>query len=436
VASAQQCPADSSSALALASTAALAPASSSRLSLAAQEAPHQLQALAGGAGAACSENCFRDVRAQFFEYTIDLVRTQVVEVAVDDALVPRASLTLPSGSFRVASGVPLMQMRPVADSQMRDVANPVDETRRDEFGDALPLRRTVLSPAFECIVSPGVEQPFAVPLVYRAALDLNLGIQSEDVCLARAVGGRWSCLRESVADRAAHPAVLSSGPVGEGEDSINACVDGEIFAFIQAPLRKEVPENRVSDWIKENWHIVLIIIICTAVFFAGVFYWGARLYRYRRKYKEEKAKVEKMQEKVQDMELFGTAAHQDPDVDMVRNPLAVGAKDATGRFEAGVGGPADESDAAAERRERRQQELRERQAERDRLDEELARMRAELEFRKRAASGADAFAQGSGGGAHVAPPPQPATGVSPAPRHEQPESTFGAVRPKRKADVG
>jgi hypothetical protein len=63
-------------------------------------------------------------------------------------------------------------------------------------------------------------------------------------------------------------------------------------------------------------------------------------------------------------------------------------------------------------------------------------MRAELEFRKRAASGADAFAQGSGGGAHVAPPPQPATGVSPAPRHEQPESTFGAVRPKRKADVG
>ena len=79
-----------------------------------------------------------------------------------------------------------------------------------------------------------------------------------------------------------------------------------------------------ESWIKQNWGIVLGVIIGFSAFVGISVYIGWRLFRYRAKYKAEAQKVDEMRDKVKELEEFGTPM-QETDDQLIRNPLSASA---------------------------------------------------------------------------------------------------------------
>lgn len=399
--------------------------------------------LADGDTLWCVDGCNRDVKARLAAYAVQLGEAASLPVGFSDELASVGTLLVPSGGIRRAgngSDVTL-QVRPVADSQMRGATNPVPRSRQIELGATLGYLSTVVSAAFECVAGADVVQPFPIPLAYTAAVDDGVlqrarpeGYDERDVCLARlrSAGGQWECLVSDADARDAGPERVEGAAEGEFTGTLDTCQEGVAYAFVVAPNRVVLPPSQSGGGL--DWWVWLTIIVSLGVVVLLATFVFTRLYRYRRKLHEKRAEVDELNEVVHDMEMYGSAATRDQDVAMIQNPLALNMKEMTGRQgmqEAATGGEGAvyEDEGAAERQER----LRTLNDDRRRLQQDLDKMKAELETRGQGAPVVDDMSgQHAGGVSSVAaaarPPPLP-----PASRSAGGDEGFGApVRPKKR----
>merc|ERR1712127_1001917 len=118
---------------------------------------------------------------------------------------PVAWLNVPSGSI-IGTNTPVVEIRPVAESTMREAENALHFSRTDSFGaEYFGFPETLLSPAFRCIVDKTVKSPFPPKSVsFSAYIDRTrepvVDGGRPDVCLASFVRipnlnySRWQCL--------------------------------------------------------------------------------------------------------------------------------------------------------------------------------------------------------------------------------------------------
>lgn len=371
----------------------------------------------------CTEECNRQVKATTVTYTVDSRQSNSIDIATDSNRVIVGKLEVPSGAL--VKIIPndfdntSLVIQPVADSQLREASNPVTSTRRSEWGSQLDFAHTVLSAAFECILDANIVQPLVIPITYEAEIDLDTNPGDRDSCLGFIEDDKWRCVETNRTIRDTSFIFSDDRARQIVRGSLFVCEEGRYYAFINVPNANEVSSSQ--SWIEKNWQIILIVIVCLGIFTALLFYTYTRLYRYRKKYHLERDKVEEMRAKVEDMEQFGTGL-QDPDVDMMANPLAVQIKDASGRHgmqETMEGMPRNSTaERKAEERQERMAQLREDKA---RMESELEKMKQELQFRREE----EPTIPAAGPSAAAAP-----EGPSPSPQARQ--GQFGAQRPKRR----
>jgi len=99
---------------------------------------------------------------------------------------------------------------------------------------------------------------------------------------------------------------------------------GTVYAFITSPLATYVPPKKPSDDIvAQNIVAIILGIIFGLLFFIFLAYMAFRLFRYRKKYHDEKAEADRLKEEVENMQQFGgEAGTKDDQVAMTENPLA------------------------------------------------------------------------------------------------------------------
>jgi len=256
-----------------------------------------------------------------------------------------------------------MDFRPVPESRMRNALNLVTPSRvlndAFRFGDYLSFVGSVVSPAFECDVPTSVQEPFALNLTVTSLIDTSRSISGdftnlEDTCLARLeeIGQfrDWRCLFGSQYDRRAICQASQAGcipglfavrnvttdppPANSVHSVINRCTQvgaallttrtGTVYAFITAPLATYVPpEVQQNDPVKENILAIILGIIFGILILAFLIYIAVRLFRYRKKYHDEKDEANRLKEEVENMTQFGgEAGNRDDQVVLTKNPLA------------------------------------------------------------------------------------------------------------------
>jgi len=176
----------------------------------------------------------------------------------------------------------------------------------------------------------------------------------EDTCLARLeeIGEfrDWRCLFGSQYDRRSICQASQKGcspglfsvrnvttdppPDNQVHSVINRCTQvgaallttrtGTVYAFITAPLATYVPpEVQQNDPVKENILSIILGIIFGILILAFLIYIAVRLFRYRKKYHDEKDEANRLKEEVENMTQFGgEAGNRDDQVVLTKNPLA------------------------------------------------------------------------------------------------------------------
>lgn len=97
-----------------------------------------------------------------------------------------------------------------------------------------------------------------------------------------------------------------------------------VYAFVYSPLpivsSKIVNIDIDTDsWFERNWYILLPCIIGGAIFIGLMWLLFAKFYTYRKRYHEEREKVKGAKEELQ---VIQDGGYEDPDADMIKNPLA------------------------------------------------------------------------------------------------------------------
>eukprot|EP00808_Paulinella_micropora_P018113 g10196.t1 len=314
----------------------------------------------------CLSNQFGPCRNSVKIRPFDLTVSNAVSARLDLCPDTLMQLHIPVGALQLHPAVvspATLSLRPVGESVMRNALNVVHPSRRrNDVFDYPPLMsfaQTVVSPAFECSVSPEVKQPFAVNLTISADVDDArmdpAGHWIEDVCLARLVRVKgvswWLCLYSGEERRIFCPETVdtdctmgakiprnpatSPPPPFRVVSSFNRCVQtareaGEVgvgqplvYAFITAPLlSQKIPPPPPRDWVQENMvYIVLAIVGACFLIFVMVFIAG-RLRRYLDKHRYAKREKLEAAGNFANVQAFGILAGKD-DVDVLYfdNPL-------------------------------------------------------------------------------------------------------------------
>jgi hypothetical protein len=341
--------------------------------------------------APCYSGCYGQLKSSLLQFQVDLSKTTDIILAVDSASAVRLKLVVPSGAALetglTAVGAKL-KIRPVGDSRIRETVNRVTLTRRSEFGVYLTYPATVLSAAFECVGTDNFRSPIEVV----ASVDLNKQPEYRDVCLAYLYTvavpqfQAWKCVERTDGARLALPvrSVLtnSTEPLHIVKGNIYGCnQNGRIFAFVHAPSRAPQPREASKDNFWADNLIWLTLGFCAAAaLIAGVFYVGKRLHRFRKKYKGTSKEVDKMQEEVDEMEQFGgSAGNKDEAIEMMSNPLVVQMKDMQARLDKKNKEVIQEEERQRQKaNEMRQEAISALQTDRDKLSQELEKLKAEL----------------------------------------------------------
>ena len=213
-----------------------------------------------------------------------------------------AQLIIPSASLPLASLI----VRPAARSRMVSAQHVVDNTRiNDGFGVFMTWADTLISPAFECLTTSPVPEPFPVNITYTAQVDLQRFPDYRDICLGYIAttvspSGKkfqhWQCVLQNPTDRMAQPVVsvsdLKAGqvqldsqrtsPLGRATGTFGRCGTGTIYGFIHSPIYiQTAAASTANNWV--NQYLVYIIIGLAVVVALLIFsvYFCNRLFRYR-----------------------------------------------------------------------------------------------------------------------------------------------------------
>jgi biopolymer transport protein ExbB/TolQ len=97
-----------------------------------------------------------------------------------------------------------------------------------------------------------------------------------------------------------------------------------VYAFITRPLADYVaPRGPAKDPIKSNVVGIILGSLFGIAGIAGALYWAFRLFRYRKKYHDQRAEADMLKEEVNNMTQFGAdGGTRDQEVAMTQNPLA------------------------------------------------------------------------------------------------------------------
>jgi len=86
--------------------------------------------------------------------------------------------------------------------------------------------------------------------------------------------------------------------------------------------------------VDKEYHLADLGFGCFDCSDCGIVYCAKRLHRYRNKYHEEREAVDRMQEEVDEMEMFGgKAGRKDDEIAMMDNPLVLQMKDMQARLD-------------------------------------------------------------------------------------------------------
>jgi hypothetical protein len=249
------------------------------------------------------DSCKGDVGSLKLTFAVNSSQTlQITSASASGVTV--AQIIIPSASLPLSKLI----VRPAARSRMVNAQHVVEATRiSDGFGVFMSWADTLLSPAFECLTSSSVPEPFPVNITYSAQIDLVRFPDYRDVCLGYiatsiSASGRkfqhWKCVLQDPADRLARPVIsvsdLKAGgqvqlesqrtsPLGLATATFGKCgVAGTIYAFIHSPIHVASAQASTStNWV--NQYLVYIFIGLAVLVALLIFsiYCCRRLFRYR-----------------------------------------------------------------------------------------------------------------------------------------------------------
>eukprot|EP00457_Paulinella_chromatophora_P000014 gb/GEZN01000014.1/.p1 GENE.gb/GEZN01000014.1/~~gb/GEZN01000014.1/.p1 ORF type:complete len:4933 (-),score=561.68 gb/GEZN01000014.1/:135-14933(-) len=261
-----------------------------------------------------------------------------------------------------------LSIRPVGESVMRLAANVIPRSRQNDtsvfrYPNVMTFAQTVVSPAFECYVSPNVLQPFPVNLTVEAYVDdARIDPQGhwiEDVCLARLFRAKgaswWICLyrgedrrlfcdeaTDNSCRRGAKPVRQPNTPPprfralstfdscthSEKAEGVPTEGKGVVFAFITAPLLSAPKPPTPPDWVEQNFVYIVIGVTLSLALLCCMAYMAVRLNRYRDKWKYARGEKIKMHYEVQAMVDNGIeAGSMDMAVNYTENPMVPSAEE-------------------------------------------------------------------------------------------------------------
>jgi hypothetical protein len=349
----------------------------------------------------CYRNCRNQLKASPLVVSVDNTVDVTIAIAVDSARVVQAKLLVPSGAIRVRAGAPssakpVMTIRPVGESTMRDVVNRVTLSRRPEFRvKYLTMPWTLVSPAFECSTDALTAEPFKVPVSVVASSDRDNLPLFKDICLGYIYSvpdvnyRAWRCVEDTIEKRMNNSVRSASTNSTEAayvvKGNLYACRSGPksstVFAFVVVPARDlGVFQPEVYRFWADNLIWIVLGICGGGLIIFLVFYTMKRLHRYRAKYKETDKKVAQMQEEVDEMEQFGgNAGQKDEALEMMSNPMVVQMKDMQARLDRkNQEVLQEEAKRTEEEAEARADHLAKLQEDRNNLAAELEKLKAEL----------------------------------------------------------
>jgi len=295
----------------------------------------------------------------------------------------------------------------------------VESTRAgDGYGVFMSFADTLISPAFECLTSSPVPEPFPVNITYKAQIDLQRYPDYRDICLGHirssvSSSGQkfnyWQCVLQSPADRMAQPVISVSelkvgqvslesqrtSPIGIATATFGKCGTGTIYGFIHSPIHvMSAGTVESSNWV--NQYLVYIFIGLAVIVAILIFsiYACRRLFRYRNKYHETRTAVDEQMQEVFEMQQFGGRhGKKDQDVTLTENPLVAQLAD----LEHTVSDKAMEQQQANLREAQADAVIREEQ--RREIARDKARLEMELEKMKAALKAEQVIAHANGGSA-------------------------------------
>jgi len=350
----------------------------------------------------CYSNCYAEIKTTAGAYTIDPTQANNLVVAVDVSRATVMQMNVPGGSLVKYDNSNLTAslrviLHSVGDSRLRDTVDKVTLSRRGTYGTYLPYSAALLSPAFECSVDAFIIQPFPVPIGVTSSIDMTRQPLYADICLAwifyiQSVNfAAWKCVDRTDDTRVAHPVrtaalnrtdaynvVTGNVPVCGVESNIRT---GTIYGFIHAPARAISLGGAAEDTFWADNIIWIVLGFCAfGAVLTGVIYCAKRLHRYRKKYKSETKAVERMEEEVNNMEQFGgQSGSKDEQLEMMSNPLVVQAQQLQARLDSkNAEVLAEEKKERTARSEARQDHISALQSDRDKMAEELEKLKAEL----------------------------------------------------------
>ena len=306
----------------------------------ASSAPQFLTTTAANTPPTCTTDCNRDVEATTQTFTLDSAADATLDIAVStlDNTV-RGALFVPAGALD-NGGSSSLQIESVGDSELRSAINYVHKSRQVDYSgvtsNIFSMEQTVLSAAFKCVAST---DPFNLNVQYQASVDnhelINAGTAlKKDICLAviNPASDSWVCFDQYLSDREDSPITNISDTrfVGKGFAYFGTCKDATsdqqlVFAFAHIPI-----QSSTSSGSRNLLYLVQIIVVLSVVGGATlvlvVAWFTTRAARYRRKMKEVQAKTEIIDNKIQDMKIYGGGlgeAGKDEDIDMMANPMVV-----------------------------------------------------------------------------------------------------------------
>jgi len=275
----------------------------------------------------------RNLVAQPSLHFVSSVHASTAVVAVDANRVPHAWLRIPSGALATQSATASIRISPVPQQTLQKTKIQVDPTRQNTFNTTLSFEQIVLSPAFSC--SAGVLGALPLPLTFEAHYDLSPSTSVADICLGRLVdASTWACVTptewgnlSNVWANDGRPARLLSGTVTECQSNVSAV--SWIYAFILSPAPvPQPPVASTSSWFDQNKGALLGGLIGGCALAAAMAYVGWRLYRYKRKYEEQKKKGAELEARKDEIdEKEGGLGIAGDDITMVANPLVVEIRD-------------------------------------------------------------------------------------------------------------
>jgi fibro-slime domain-containing protein len=368
-----------------------------------QQRGHFALMATSASGACAGEDCSRDASVASLAVEIDPAASAEAAsfvAAVSEDGSPRLTVVVPPGAllpdpYPVNSTATAVLLIEEADGDLvRRAMVDVDATRADEFGGSLEYARAVLSPPFLCRTA--APATLTLPLEVAAVVDAPSGTPDAafnglaDVCFARLnpSSQRWECVSGTDRDaRLASPVWRGGAGRNAASASLSSCPEsGAVYAFVQAPLPSITSGTDTSSFFARNRGAILGgIFAFIALIIIGAFT-GYRLYRYRGKYHKEREKAKELEEAVEEMQIVGgRATKEDDEVQYTVSPLVIQMQEIDQKLEqnakhhrvasTGGGGSA---------------QLMQLEQERNNLQAELARLKAEMAWR-------DMQARGGGG---------------------------------------